>query len=196
MADSAAGVTTTSFGLAPAVRLPEPQDGDSRAGLHPAVPRLHLGTADQQRAEEGRTAAYNGALAKVFHQWTTLCTFTPTQAGNYYLQVRTNVAWKGPTLTTLANYNALTTGSYQPTGNLSNFAMYTQEGDDTAVKGGGSNRFAVRAYRRPGRLDRGLGLRQDVDLRQRDRGVADLQPDPDHARRCRPDPGLQVLRHR
>ena len=92
---------------AAAVRLREPQDGDAGARAAPgstrATPRRKL---TNNALKKGDTAAYNGDLARVFHQWMKLCTFTPTQAGNYYLQVRTNVAWKGPTLTTLANYNA------------------------------------------------------------------------------------------
>ncbi|WP_205474228.1 pilus assembly protein TadG-related protein [Nocardioides sp. SYSU D00038] len=40
-------------------------------------------------------AAYNPELARVFHQWVELCTFTPSRAGDYYLQVRTNVALGG-----------------------------------------------------------------------------------------------------
>ncbi len=27
----------------------------------------------------------------MFHHWVNLCSFTPAQAGDYYLQVRTNV---------------------------------------------------------------------------------------------------------
>ena len=34
-------------------------------------------------------------LAKVFHQWVTFCTFTPTVKGDYYLQIRTNVTIPG-----------------------------------------------------------------------------------------------------
>ncbi len=33
--------------------------------------------------------SYNANLAKVYRQWVDLCTFTPTQAGDYYIQVRT-----------------------------------------------------------------------------------------------------------
>jgi hypothetical protein len=41
------------------------------------------------------TTDYDVNLAQVFHNWTSLCTFTPTVAGDYYLQVRTNVALTG-----------------------------------------------------------------------------------------------------
>lgn len=80
---------------------------------------------------------YNPALARVFHQWVPLCTFTPTRAGDYYLQVRTDVALGG-TVDPL-------TGSYL-VANPATSPVVTQTGDDTNVTGNGSNRFAVRAY--------------------------------------------------
>ena len=33
----------------------------------------------------------NTALTNVFHKWVNLCTFTPTENGDYYLRIRTNV---------------------------------------------------------------------------------------------------------
>jgi hypothetical protein len=71
------------------------------------------------------------------HQWVPLCTFTPTRAGDYYLQVRTNVALGGTV--------DPATGSYQPA-NPATSRVVTQTGDDTSVLGNGSNRFAVRAF--------------------------------------------------
>lgn len=47
---------------------------------------------------------FDGELSRVFHQWVSLCTFTPTRAGDYYLQVRTNV--KLPATGAVANVNA------------------------------------------------------------------------------------------
>lgn len=38
---------------------------------------------------------YDRGLAKVFHSWVELCTFTPTREGDYYLQARTNVELGG-----------------------------------------------------------------------------------------------------
>ncbi len=52
-----------------------------------------------------RQSAYNPELSRVFHQWVSLCDnggFTPTRAGDYYLQVRTNVTFGG---TQLPNVN-------------------------------------------------------------------------------------------
>ncbi len=60
-----------------------------------------------------------------------LCTFTPSKAGDYYLQIRTNVALGG---------TADGEGGY-----ANNPKVYSQTGDDTAVTGSGNNRFAIRA---------------------------------------------------
>ena len=70
------------------------------------------------------SGAYNATLTSLFHQWVTLCTFTPDPTlkdADYYLQVRTNV----------------------PLGNAQN--VFSQNGDNTSVKGNGSNRFGIRA---------------------------------------------------
>jgi Flp pilus assembly protein TadG len=40
-------------------------------------------------------SGYDAQLAQVFHNWTSLCTFTPDVAGDYYLQVRSNVSTGG-----------------------------------------------------------------------------------------------------
>ncbi len=73
---------------------------------------------------------YNAELAKVYHQWVTLCTFTPTQVGDYYLQIRTNVKLGG---------TSDGEGGYQ-----GNSKVFSQSGDDTSVGGSGNNRFALR----------------------------------------------------
>jgi len=75
-------------------------------------------------------ATYNKALAQVYHQWVSLCTFTPSKAGDYYLQIRTNVALGG---------TADGEGGFS-----GNPKVYSQTGDDTAVPGNGNNRFALR----------------------------------------------------
>ena len=41
-------------------------------------------------------SGYNADVARMFHNWVPFCTFTPTRSGDYYLQVRTNVAWAAP----------------------------------------------------------------------------------------------------
>ena len=75
-------------------------------------------------------ASYKPEVAKVFRQWLDLCTFTPTVAGDYYLQIRTNVALGG---------SSDGEGGYQ-----NNPAVFDQVGDDATVKGNGNNRFGIR----------------------------------------------------
>ena len=73
---------------------------------------------------------YNKQLAMVYHQWVQLCTFTPTAPGDYYLQIRTNVALGGV--------------SDGEGGYTNNSNVYTQTGDNPSVTGSGNNRFALR----------------------------------------------------
>lgn len=73
---------------------------------------------------------YFSGLAQTFHQWVDFCTFTPTTAGDYYLQVRTNVPLGGTQVNSLVWEN--------------NAAVLNAAGTDTS--GSGHNRFAVRAY--------------------------------------------------
>ena len=82
---------------------------------------------------------YNPELTRVFHQWVSLCTFTPTRAGDYFLQVRTNVALGG---TPVTNINA----------SLRSFATMVYDGVSAAASvagntsaGVGLNSFALRA---------------------------------------------------
>lgn len=76
---------------------------------------------------------YDIDIARVFHQWVDLCTFTPSRAGDWYLQVRNNVSI--PSGATLDS-----TGAY-----AGNAAVVTQAGDNTSVKGNGNNMFGIRA---------------------------------------------------
>jgi hypothetical protein len=79
---------------------------------------------------------YNAGLAQLFHQWVDFCTFTPLVKGDYYLQVRTNVARAG----NIVNGNAFVTdGVAGGVNQVTNPASL----DET---GRGHNRFAVRAY--------------------------------------------------
>lgn len=45
--------------------------------------------------------SYNDFLARTYHQWVDLCTFQPDVAGDYYLQVRTNLSKATAGVTTL-----------------------------------------------------------------------------------------------
>lgn len=86
----------------------------------------------RQKADNGTAnTTYAPALARVFRQWVSLCTFVPDSAGTYYLQVRTNVAFdtSGETVT------GISTGS----------DTVFRAGDDTSIQSNGNNRFAMRA---------------------------------------------------
>lgn len=80
----------------------------------------------------GSGSSYRAEIAKVYRQWVDLCTFTPTQAGDYYVQVRTNVALP-------ATYTLDSTGAVVGNSNV------LTAGDDASVKGNGNNMFAMRA---------------------------------------------------
>jgi Flp pilus assembly protein TadG/V8-like Glu-specific endopeptidase len=80
-------------------------------------------------------SGYNADLARMFHNWVPLCTFTPTRAGDYYIQVRTNVSLGGSGAPGL-----------ERTGNTAAAAL---TGDTTT--GEGSNAFALRAVTQAGR---------------------------------------------
>ena len=123
-----AGVT--SFALRRPVDTLVPWQGVPEPGCARQYPGY---VADDMSLEalKSSDSDYNESLAAVFHQWVSLCTFTPTQAGDYYLQVRNNVALGGT-----ADGN----GGYS-----GNNTVYTQLGDNTAVRGTGTNNFALRA---------------------------------------------------
>lgn len=123
-----AGVT--SFALRRPVDTLVPWQG----APEPGCARQYQGyNANQVSIEALRSddSDYNASLAAVFHQWVDLCTFTPTQAGDYYLQVRNNVSLGGT-----ADGN----GGY-----AGNSRIYSQLTDDTAVRGTGTNNFGLRA---------------------------------------------------
>jgi Flp pilus assembly protein TadG len=81
------------------------------------------------------TATYDDQLAQTFHNWTSLCSFTPARAGDYYLHVRTNVSTGG---TALGNTGGNPSMVY--TGNAN---AYADTGNTTT--GEGSNSFGIRA---------------------------------------------------
>lgn len=122
--------TVTSFALRAPQDNQRPQDAPPIAGCARQYPGYTTSQVTANALTLGRSS-YNASLAAVFHQWSTLCTFTPSVAGDYYLQVRTNVALGG-TPDGLGGY----------TGNT---AVYTQTGDDSNVRGNGTNSFAIRA---------------------------------------------------
>lgn len=85
-------------------------------------------TASTLRSTSG---SYKPKLAAVFHQWVSMCTFTPQSVGDYYLQVRTDVPLAG---------SEDSDGVY-----VGNQQVFSQAGDNAGVTGNGSNRFAIRA---------------------------------------------------
>jgi hypothetical protein len=80
------------------------------------------------------SSGYNAEVAQPFHNWVSFCTFTPTRAGNYYLQVRTNVSLGG------------TGGTYIKSGNPD-----ASELTGNTTDGSGENAFAVRAVTASGK---------------------------------------------
>lgn len=79
------------------------------------------------------SGSYNAELARVFHNWVSVCTFTPTRSGDYYLHVRTNKHF---------NFTGTTLMRQVPSGSLSSVAGAS---GDSSPTGGGSNSFGIRA---------------------------------------------------
>ncbi len=86
--------------------------------------------------------AYDPQFASVFHNWYSLCKFTPTRAGDYFLQVRTNIALGGPGSTFTANVNP-NGQTKSPVVYTNPSAAYLEPGDST--QGHGANSFSLRA---------------------------------------------------
>jgi hypothetical protein len=82
------------------------------------------------------SGSYNSEIASQFHNWVKFCTFVPGRAGNFYLQVRTNVSMGGSGGTLIRSGN---TNAAALTGNT--------------TSGGGVNSFAIRAVTAPGLED-------------------------------------------
>ena len=141
----------TSFGLRQPTDTYQPDEGAPITSCEKQYPgflqgsstgnpdKISTGTLAKKTANSTDTTqpsttdntSYNDALAQVFHQWVDFCTFTPTKAGDYYLQARTNVALD----------------THAPDGNGgygSNSRVFSQTGDDTSVGGDGNNRFSLR----------------------------------------------------
>jgi hypothetical protein len=88
---------------------------------------------------------YKSELAQVFHNWTTLCSFTPTRAGDYYLQVRTNKSY------------AFGLNELVHTVPPGEYASVSTKNGDSSPSGYGSNSFAIRAVT-PAGLERGVAV--------------------------------------
>lgn len=131
----------TSFGLREPTDTYQPNQGTPITSCERQYPgylqdtsktpqTISSATLAKTKADGSGNGAYTDSVAQVFHQWVDFCTFTPTAVGDYYLQVRTNVALAGTT-------DGL--GGYQ-----NNPKVFTQTDDDTSVGGNGNNRFSLR----------------------------------------------------
>lgn len=94
------------------------------------------------QANNPLNTAYDPQLAAVFHNWTSLCTFTPTRAGDYYLQARTNVTFGGTQLANSGTGNV----SIISNGNLNVVAT-----TGNTLLGDGNNAFGIRAVTSAGK---------------------------------------------
>jgi len=123
--------TVTSYGMRSPVDTFVPTDAPPMNGCIKQYPGYASSSVSLNALTKGNRR-YDDELAAVFHQWQTLCTFTPTDAGDYYLQVRTNVP--------------LSTSNYDGRGGYSGNTNVFKEDDTTSVRGNGGNNFAIRAY--------------------------------------------------
>jgi Flp pilus assembly protein TadG len=114
-----------------------------RGTLTPPTTALHQWTTATGTTKQ---TAYNPELTRVFHQWVSLCDnggFTPTQAGDYYMQVRTNVTFGG---TVIPNVNPSGTSLTTLVSKDNPAASAATGNAPTGTAGGvGNNSFAIRA---------------------------------------------------
>jgi hypothetical protein len=145
----------TSFALRGQTDTQDPMKGALMSGcIKQYGSVLKAPTVNDLTSSKG---SYDSSLAQVFHNWTDLCTFTPTQAGDYYLQVRDNVSAGGtpvansngnPTLIWTGNTNAgaatgnLTTGYGD---NSFSLRALIQNGSQSAVSVSGYDRMPIYA---------------------------------------------------
>lgn len=132
---------TTSFALRTPTETKNPLKGSvmSSAGCVKQYRPFDLAgysDANQKRILKKGDSAYNDQVAQGFHNWTQMCQFTPTVAGDYYLQVRTNVAFV----------------TSKQKANTSGWSSLVSDGDATvwsaqpnSETGDGNNTFGIRA---------------------------------------------------
>lgn len=125
-----ASEVVTSYGLRKPTDTYQPKLGAPVTACQKQYPGYDFALSKSEALTKTNTAKYNVEVAKVFRQWLDLCTFIPTQAGDYYLQIRTNVALGGT--------------SDGEGGYTNNPNVFSQNADNTAVKGSGNNRYAIR----------------------------------------------------
>jgi Flp pilus assembly protein TadG len=141
----------TSFVLRSAVASQDPQAAPVQTDTSGKACIKQYGGLDPSWSTNLLTSGksgYNAQLASVFHNWTSLCTFVPTDAGDYYLQVRTNVKTGGSGSGILWSGNtaaAAATGNTTSGEGANTFAMraVTVAGDETSVAVAGYSHMPI-----------------------------------------------------
>lgn len=130
--------TVTTFQMRNRTETNNPDKATALAAC-PAKQFRGFTSAPSANALNKNSSSYNDQLAQVFHQWVSVCTFTPGAVGDYFLQVRTNVSLGGSSSTnTKSNSPVIYTGNSAAAAVNGNY-------DD----GAGANAFAVRAVPQP-----------------------------------------------
>ena len=78
------GRITTTFGLRAPTDTQYPPNGAPVSGCAKQYPGYVKAEVTANALRKGNSS-YNAGLARTFRQWSTLCTFTVTRAGDYYL---------------------------------------------------------------------------------------------------------------
>jgi len=148
---------TTSFAIRAANDAQDPTQGAPLAGCTAQFAgQLNPPTVSELTSS---SSGYRQTAAQVFHQWVKLCTFTPTRAGDHYLQVRSNVAlpngvqpheYRGSTVNvSYYPYKAFSASSqaYRPTTYRydGNSAVTAAATTTSSAIGEGVNAFGIRA---------------------------------------------------
>ncbi|WP_440901266.1 pilus assembly protein TadG-related protein [Actinosynnema sp.] len=96
-------------------------------------------------------SSYNDGYARLYHQWYKLCSFTPTRAGDYFLQVRTNVAAPANTVPQCTMTSTITCREANTLGSVTrNPVVFRNNPEVHKVTGNrelgeGANSFSLRA---------------------------------------------------
>lgn len=129
-----ARATNTTFVMRGKTETNNPDNAQPLVACPPKQFRGFTGAPSAGALTKG-SSSYNDQLAQVYHQWVSVCSFTPTEEGDYYLQVRSNVSLGG---SSSANTNSLNPVIY--TGNSA-----ADDDEGNTEQGAGANAFAVRA---------------------------------------------------
>ncbi len=128
---------TTSFLLRHQNDSHDPLKGEPEPGCNKQYKGTSTSTAPRVNSEldSSDTSKYNEQMAQMFHNWVEFCTFTPDAPGDYYMQVRTNVAFGGEEV-----QNSEGRGSLISRNNPEVVSL-----QDEQVNAAGVNAFAIRA---------------------------------------------------